>query len=108
MPVEAQNPRHQAAQSKSSQSHPVIATKMAARYPVLTTRSFHHSACAAHPPVVRNQAAHAVSGHEAQSEYRRHKFNELDHEKPPVVGEPQYRAAVRQKYDGRALMSAWT
>src|SRR5882672_6168293 len=40
MRVEAQYPRHQAAQSKSSQSHPVIATKMAARYPVLTTRSF--------------------------------------------------------------------
>jgi hypothetical protein len=40
MRVEAQNPRHQAAQSKSSQSHAVIATKMAARYPVLTTRSF--------------------------------------------------------------------
>ena len=40
MRVEAQNPRHQAAQSKSSQSHPVIATKMAARYPVLTMRSF--------------------------------------------------------------------
>ena len=47
----------------------------------------HHSACAAHPPVVRNQAAHAVSGHEAQSEDRRHKFNELDHRQPPVVGE---------------------
>jgi hypothetical protein len=40
MRVEAQYPRHQAAQSKSSQSHPVIATKIAARYPVLTTRSF--------------------------------------------------------------------
>jgi len=40
MRVEAQNPRHQAAQSNSSQSHAVIATKMAARYPVLTTRSF--------------------------------------------------------------------
>jgi hypothetical protein len=64
----------------------------------------HHSACAAHPPVVRNQAAHAVSGHEAQSEDRRHKFNELDHRKPPVVGEPQYRAAVRQKYDDRGFV----
>jgi len=36
---------------------------------------------------VGNKAAHAIPGHEAQSEYRRHKFNELDHEKPPVVGE---------------------
>src|SRR6267378_5476874 len=45
-----------------------------------------HSARAAHPPMVRNKAAHAVSGHKAKSEYRRHKFNELDHENLPSLG----------------------
>jgi hypothetical protein len=58
--------------------------------------------------MVRNKAAHAVSGHEAQNEYRRHKFNELDHEAPPVVGEGQYHAAVRQKCDKGPLERAWT
>jgi hypothetical protein len=38
-----------------------------------------HSACAAHPPMARNKAARAVSSHEAESEDRRQKFNELDH-----------------------------
>jgi len=36
--------------------------------------------------MVRNKAAHAVSGHKAKSEYRRHKFNELDHENLPSLG----------------------
>ena len=34
--------------------------------------------------MVRNKAAH--SGHKAKSEYRRHKFNELDHENLPSLG----------------------
>jgi hypothetical protein len=41
------------------------------------------SACAAHPPLVRNETAHAVSGHEAESEYRRHELNELDQRNLP-------------------------
>jgi hypothetical protein len=45
-----------------------------------------HSARAAHPPMVRNKAAHSVSGHKPKSEYRRHKFNELDHENLPSLG----------------------
>ena len=36
--------------------------------------------------MVRNEAAHSVSGHKAKSEYRRHKFNELDHENLPSLG----------------------
>jgi hypothetical protein len=36
--------------------------------------------------MVRNNAAHSVSGHKAKSEYRRHKFNELDHENLASLG----------------------
>jgi hypothetical protein len=36
--------------------------------------------------MVRNKAAHAVSGHEAKGEHRCHKFNELDHQNLPSLG----------------------
>jgi hypothetical protein len=36
--------------------------------------------------MVRNKAAHSVSGHKAKSEYGRYKFNELDHENLPSLG----------------------
>jgi hypothetical protein len=66
----------------SSPCHPVIAVgriKSAQREP-------QHSARAAFPPMVRNKAAHPVSGHKTKSEYRRYKFNELDHENLPSLG----------------------
>src|SRR6266852_5745183 len=48
--------------------------------------------------MVRNKAAHSVSGHKAKSEYRRHKFNELDHENLPSFGGLEsYRSATKMR-----------
>ena len=47
---------------------------------------------------MRNKAARVVSGHEAECERWREKFNELEHESPHRL-EGQSRAAVRPKCD---------
>src|ERR1700737_3892494 len=47
--------------------------------------------------MVRNKAAHSVSGHKAKSEYRRHKFNELDHENLPSLGALESCAGAKKR-----------
>ena len=103
MRVEAQNPRHQATQSKSSQSHPVVATKMAARYPVLITRSFTIQRvlrirlwCEIRLrmpyPAMKPRANTGVINSTSWITKTSRRWGAL------------YRAAVRQKYDDRALI----
>ena len=52
---------------------------------------------------MRNKAARAVSGHEAECERWREKFNELEHESPPSLG----RSSVVLPCDENAT-SHWT
>ena len=52
--------------------------------------------------MVRNKAAHSVSGHKAKSEYGRYKFNELDHENLPSLGGLESRCVCDDCNGGQA------
>ena len=75
------------AQNAKRRNRRVARATMSSRWgdEIRSTRTLAFSASCV-SALVRNKAAHPVSGHKAKSEYRRHKFNALDHENLPSLG----------------------